>query len=251
MKEMRNKDEEMKMNNSSSSGFGKISKSKGKANVNGLNYIGRSEKIDPDLYYTIYDQNISLKKKVIQLEQEKKKLSTQNRRQPNQKNDEESKSNINIDKNTLLIQNENLKTKNKRLNEKIKALEKYMKEKKPRPYMHSQNSGSSKRYPNIYQVNDYEKIITALQKSLKEAHEDRRKLIDDLNNVKDSGASRAIIEYSENIKDKNLKLTELSLELDKLKEKFESNEKILKITNQTLGTFREFRSRAFQYSGSC
>ena len=227
------------MNKSSSSGFGKTSKPKGKAIASGYNYKGRGEMIDPDLYYTIYDQNTSLKKRLIQLEQDNKELNTKLRRQPNQKNEEESKSNINIDKNTLLIQNENLKTKNKRLNEKLKTLEKYMKDKKPRPYMYNPNPQSSKRYPNIYQVNDYEKVITHLQQSLKIAHEDRRKLIDDLNNIRDTGASRAIIEYSENIKDKNLKLSEMSLQLDKLKEKFETNEKILQITNQTLREYTE------------
>ena len=227
------------MNKSSSSGFGKISKPKGKTIANGYNYMGRGEMIDPDLYYAIYDQNTSLKKRLIKLEQDNKELLTKLRRHPNQKNEEESKSNINIDKNTLLIQNENLKTKNKRLNEKLKTLEKYMKEKKPRPYMYNPNSQSSKRYPNIYQVNDYEKVITHLQQSLKIAHEDRRKLIDDLNNIRDSGASRAIIEYSENIKDKNLKLSEMSLQLDKLKEKFETNEKILQFTSQTLKEYQE------------
>ena len=201
---------------------------------------GRSEMIDPDLYYTIYDENTSLKKKLNQIEKENKKLSTQLQYKniPNPIK-EESKSEFNIDKNTLMIQNENLKTKNKRLNEKLKTLEKYVKDKKPKPYAYSQYAQSNKRYPNIYQVNDYQKIITHLQQSLKIAHEDRRKLIDDLNNIKDSGTSKAIIEYSENIKDKNLKLSEMSLQLDQLKEKFESNEKILQMTKKTLDEYTE------------
>ena len=41
------------MNKTSSSGFGKMSKSKGKTSANGFNYIGRNEIIDPDLYYTV------------------------------------------------------------------------------------------------------------------------------------------------------------------------------------------------------
>ena len=50
---------------------------------------------------------------------------------------------------------------------------------------------------------------------------------------------RGIIEYSENIRDKNLKLSEMSLQLDKLKEKFESNEKILQLTNKSLNEYTE------------
>ena len=228
------------MNKTSSSGFGKIKKSKGKINHSGTNYMGRGEMIDPDLYYTVYDQNTSLKKKLNQMEKENKILNSQLQRNkiPNPIK-EESKSDIKTDKNTLIIQNENLKTKNKRLSEKLKTLEKYIKDKKPKPYGYNPYSSSTKKYPNIYQVNDYEKLITHLQQSLKIAHEDRRQLIDDLNNLKDSGTSKAIIEYSENIRDKNLKLSELSLQLDKLKEKFESNEKILQLTNKSLNEYTE------------
>ena len=228
------------MNKTSSSGFGKITKSKGKINHSGTNYMGRGEMIDPDLYYTVYDQNTSLKKKLNQMEKENKILNSQLQRNkiPNPIK-EESKSDIKTDKNTLIIQNENLKTKNKRLSEKLKTLEKYIKDKKPKPYGYNPYSSSTKKYPNIYQVNDYEKLITHLQQSLKIAHEDRRQLIDDLNNLKDSGTSKAIIEYSENIRDKNLKLSELSLQLDKLKEKFESNEKILQLTNKSLNEYTE------------
>ena len=227
------------MYNTSSSGFGKISKSKGKTNPSG--YYGRGEMIDPDLYYTVYDENTSLKKKLHQLEIDNKKLSSklQYNKIPNPIK-EESKSEIKTDKNTLKIENENLRTKNKRLNEKLKTLEKYIKDKKPRPYMYSHNTQiSGKRYPNVYQVNDYEKLITHLQQTLKTAHEDRRKLIDDLNNLKEAGTSKAIIEYSENIRDKNLKLSEMSLQLDRLKEAFETNEKILQITKKTLDEYTE------------
>ena len=228
------------MNRTSSSGFGKTTKLKGKTNPSGTNYMGRGEMIDPDLYYTVYDENTSLKKKLNQMEKENKILNSklQYNKIPNPIK-EESKSDIKTDKNTLIIQNENLKTKNKRLTEKLKTLEKYIKDKKPKPYGYNPYSSSTKKYPNIYQVNDYEKLITHLQQSLKTAHEDRRQLIDDLNNLKDSGTSKAIIEYSENIRDKNLKLSELSLQLDKLKEKFESNEKILQLTNKSLNEYTE------------
>ena len=50
--------------------------------------------------------------------------------------------------------------------------------------------GGGRRYPNVYQINDYEKLIIHLQQTLKTAHEDRRKLIEDLNNLKESGATK-------------------------------------------------------------
>lgn len=222
------------MYNTSSSGFGKISKSKGKTNRSGY---GRGQMIDPDLYYTVYDENTALKKKLDQIEKENKKLSAklQYNNIPNPIK-EESKSGINTDKNTLKIENENLKLKNKRLNAKITTLQNDLKKSRLRPGRRTQFGGG---YPNLYQINDYEKLITHLQQTLKTAHEDRRKLIDDLNNLKESGTSKAIIEYSDNIRDKNLKLSEMSLQLDKLKDAFETNEKILQLTKKTLDEYTE------------
>ena len=224
------------MYNTSSSGFGRGTKSKGKNN-----FMGRADKIDPDLYYTIYDQNTALKKKLDQLEKENKKLSAklQYNNIPNPLK-EESKGEIIKDKNTMQIEIDNLKNKNKRLNSKITALQKDLQKTRLRPgnnYNRPKSLGGG--YPNMYQINDYEKLITHLQQTLKTAHEDRRQLIEDLNNLKDSGASKAIIEYSDNIRDKNLKLSEMALQLDKLKDAFETNEKILQLTKKALDEYTE------------
>lgn len=95
------------MNRTSSSGFGKITKPKGKTTIS---FGGRNEMIDPDLYYTVYDENKELKKKLNQIEKENKKLSAklQYNNIPNPLK-EESKSQMNKDTNTMLIENENLK----------------------------------------------------------------------------------------------------------------------------------------------
>ena len=229
------------MYKTSSQGFGKISsKSKGKTSSSGFK-IGRGEMIHPDLYYSVYDENTALKKKLDQIEKENKKLSAklQYNKIPNPLK-EESKSAINTDKNTLQIENENLKIKNKRLNEKITTLQNELKKNKFRPGTSARRTQVTRGgYPNVYQINDYEKLITHLQQTLKTAHEDRRKLIDDLSNLKEAGTSKAIIEYSENIRDKNLKLSEMNLQLDKLKNAFETNEKILQLTKQTLDEYTE------------
>ena len=226
------------MNRTSSSGFGKITKPKGKTTIS---FGGRNEMIDPDLYYTVYDENKELKKKLNQIEKENKKLSAklQYNNIPNPLK-EESKSQMNKDTNTMLIENENLKKKNKRLNSKIESLQKDLQKTRMRPgtFYKPRNFGGGK-YPNVYQVNDYEKLINHLQQTLNNAHADRRKLIEDLTNLKENGASKTIMEYSDNIRDKNLKLSEMSLQLDKLKEAFETNEKILQLTKRTLDEYTE------------
>ena len=95
------------------------------------------------------------------------------------------------------------------------------------------------RYPNVYQIDDYEKLIQHLQSSLKAAHEDRRNLIDELTSMKDGGVSKVKTEFAENIRDKNLRISELSLELDKLKNQFEINQKILNLTKKSLVEYKE------------
>ena len=228
------------MNKTSSSGFGKTSKSKG-AKPFKNNYVGRGEMIEPDKYYTVFEENTSLKKKVHQLEQDNKILSTKlqyNKIQNPIK--EETKSEFKIDSRTLQIENENLRVKNKRLNEKVQSLEKYLKQAKPKSYNNLQNYNSSgKNYPNIYQKKDYEEVISRLRQTLKNYRENYDKLSNELSSLREGGASKAIIDYSNDIRDKNFKLSELSLEFDKLKEKYEANLKILEITKKTYEEYAE------------
>ena len=57
--------------------FGKTSKNKGKTQNFGTNF--RNEAIDPDVYYTKYDENKDLKLKLQKMESEQKKLSVKNK----------------------------------------------------------------------------------------------------------------------------------------------------------------------------
>ena len=107
--------------------------------------------IDPDLYYTVYDENQELKKKLNQIEKENKKLSVklQYNKIPNPLK-EESKSQMNKDANTMLIENENLKKKNKRLNSKIESLQKDLRKTKMRPgTFYKPRAFGGGKYPNV------------------------------------------------------------------------------------------------------
>ena len=245
-----------KMRNMNNTYYGKItmSKYKGKTQNIGVNY--RNEIIDPDVFYRQHDENVSLKKQLQQLELENKKLSVKNKqyesknkklndrinKDPEYIKEENSKQEYIKDNQTLKIEYENLKNKNKRLNEQVNIMQKKLgKLNKPKNTKYRPNSQSDlkARYPNAYQIYDYENLINNLQNSLKAAHQDRRNLLNEIINMKDGGLSKIKMEYSENVKNNNLKLSELSLELDKLKVAYERNQKILNITKQCLDEYTE------------
>ena len=244
------------MRNMNNTYYGKttMSKNKGKTQNIGVNY--RNEIIDPDVFYRQHDENVSLKKQLQQLELENKKLSVKNKqyesknkklndrinKDPEYIKEENSKQEYIKDNQTLKIEYENLKNKNKRLNEQVNIMQKKLgKLNKPKNTKYRPNSQSDlkARYPNAYQIYDYENLINNLQNSLKAAHQDRRNLLNEIINMKDGGLSKIKMEYSENVKNNNLKLSELSLELDKLKVAYERNQKILNITKQCLDEYTE------------
>ena len=67
------------MNSQNNNYFGKTSSSKknSKTQNNFTNY--RNEAIDPDVYYTQYNENISLKKQLQQIQLENRKLSAKSK----------------------------------------------------------------------------------------------------------------------------------------------------------------------------
>ena len=77
-------------------------------------------------------------------------------------------------------------------------------------------------------------MITVLRQTLKNYRENYEKLSNEVNNLREGGTSKAIIDYSNDIREKNFKLSELSLEFDKLKEKYDSILKILDITKKNV-----------------
>ena len=241
------------MNSQNKTYFGKTSSSKKNFKTQNIGTNLRSENIDPDVYYSQYNENINLKKTLQQIEFENKKLSAKNKnlesenqrlnmklnKDPNYKKEESLKKEFSKDNQTLRIENENLKNKNKKLNETVLIIQKKIGKLKANKYNSKSQLHQRARYPNVYQIDDYEKLIQHLQSSLKAAHEDRRNLIDELTSMKDGGVSKVKTEFAENIRDKNLRISELSLELDKLKNQFEINQKILNLTKKSLEEYKE------------
>ena len=241
------------MNAQNNTYFGETSTNKKKSMTQNINTNLRSEAIDPDIYYNQYNENMSLKKTLQQMQFENKKLSAKNQhlesenkklnirlnKDPNHRKEENIKQEINKDNQTLRIENENLKNKNKKLNETVLSMQKKLGKINPSKLNAKSKLHQRAKYPNVYQINDYEELIRHLQTSLKAAHEDRRNLIDEITSMKQGGVSQVKKEFADNIRDKNLRLSEMSLELDKLKNQFEINQKILNLTKQGLDEYKE------------
>ena len=241
------------MSNMNNTYFGKTSKFNNKSKTQNIAAGLRNEVIDPDVFYTRCNENISLKKQIQELELENKRLSAKSQhllgenkklnmklnKDPQYIKEENSKQEYSKDNQTLKIENENLKNKNKRLNETVNVMQKKLGKMKSKGLGVPSRVMGGQRYPNAYQINDYEQLIRHLQNSLKSAHEDRRNLINEITSMREGGLSKAKIEFSDNIRDKNLKISELSLELDRIKTAFETNQKLLNLTKTSLDEYIE------------
>ena len=111
------------MNAQNNTYFGETSINKKKSMTQNIGTNLRSEAIDPDIYYNQYNENMSLKKTLQQMQFENKKLSAKNQhlesenkklnirlnKDPNHRKEENIKQEINKDNQTLRIENENLK----------------------------------------------------------------------------------------------------------------------------------------------
>ena len=241
------------MNAQNNTYYGETSTNKKNSMTQNIGTNLRGEVIDPDIYYNQYNENMNLKKALQQMKFKNKKLSAKNQyleienkklnirlnKDPNHRKEQNLKQEINKDNQTLKIENENLKNKNKKLNETVLSMQKKLGKITPNKLNAKSKLHQRSKYPNVYQINDYEELIRHLQVSLKAAHEDRRNLIDEITSMKEGGVSQVKKEFADNIRDKNLKLSEMSLELDKLKSQFEINQKILNLTKQGLDEYKE------------
>ncbi|MCQ2818738.1 MAG: hypothetical protein MJ252_15840 [archaeon] len=213
-------------NNSTSSNVFKLSqKSSNKPTV--ATYYGRDEKIDVDRYYKLLEENMRLKKRIQELEQKNKVMDVALKRGKIDLDSTAEQSDVE----SLKIENNNLKDKNLKMRKIITSLQNDLKKKGIK--------SSLKFKPSQYELQDYIKLIEHLQNSLNEAHEDRRSLLAQLTAFKETKASEAITEYSNDISQKNIQLSELTVKYEQLLRNFETNTKILELTKQSLSEYME------------
>ena len=207
--------------------------------------IGRDAKIDPDMYYHVKEENEQLKKTKLALNQKITKLESnlanikeniiKERKQADYRV-------INMGKNSDLdfaktqYENMKLKSENDKKDLIIQGLQSNYPTKYPKPKKKSKKKDALTTQ-NV--KNDYLALIARLREQLKIANEDRKNLINELKNLKDSYQfnnanygtnnymSNKTIEMTNKIADLNTNYENATLKLD-------TQNKILEMTKKTL-----------------
>ena len=217
--------------------------------------VGRDAKIDPDLYYRIKEENEQLKKTKLALNQKITKLETsilnikenvlRERRQADYKyiNPE---NNYELDFIKSKQENERLKLENEKKDLIIKGLQKDYTQKNTKLKSKKTKVAKKKDELTTQEVkNDYLALIARLREQLKYANEDRRNLINEIKNIKDSYANvnsnmnnnNYINEIGLNNKrnqEMASKMADLNTNYESVQMKLDTQNKILEMTKRSL-----------------
>ena len=217
--------------------------------------VGRDAKIDPDLYYRIKEENEQLKKTKLALNQKITKLETsilnikenvlRERRQADYKyiNPE---NNYELDFIKSKQENERLKLENEKKDLIIKGLQKDYNQKNTKLKSKKTKVAKKKDELTTQEVkNDYLALIARLREQLKYANEDRRNLINEIKNIKDSYAN-----VNSNMNNNNYineiglnnkrnqemvsKMADLNTNYESVQMKLDTQNKILEMTKRSL-----------------
>lgn len=223
--------------------------------------MGRDEKIDKDLYYSVKEENEELKRVKLSLNEKIKKLETslasirENLIKERRKADYHVVSmdpNFDINFEKLRYEKEKLKFENDKKDLYIQGLKSTSLINKTKKTSKMKKKGKSKdNLTNQMVKNDYLALIARLREQLKNANEDRRNLISELQNIKDIQKNfmpNMHMNYSDNnnyLRNSNPnremtnKLADLNSHYESVTLKLDSQNQILDMTKKTLEEFKE------------
>ena len=230
-------------NNMNNSNYNKFSKTTGKQKKIG----GRDEKIEPDLYYKVKDENEQLKLKKIEMNDRIKKLEVElanlksgliKERKLGDRRVIKMNGGYDKDLETCKLENDKLKDDNQKLRIYIQGLQSDNK------MLFGNKKGKKTTARNPLQAqkekNDMYALIAHLRASLKEAQEDRKNLIAELTNIQNQ-KNTPLTSSQRQLKgtnstfynaDNKTNYERNSLQLD-------TNNKILELTKQSLNEYIE------------
>jgi len=163
------------------------SESKAKSKVKKVEYIGRDEKVDSDIFYKIKDENDYLKKQQITLNDDIKRLNAAlekvkydvlvERRLSDRKVIKVDNE-FNIEAETIKSENEKLKDKLRKMNTIIQGLQS---EKKAKGFGPKKNlANAEKQFISHNEKNDFLKCINLLREQLKTSESEVKRLHSEL-----------------------------------------------------------------------
>ena len=207
--------------------------------------VGRDQKIHPDLYYNLKEENEQLKKTKLNINQKILKLESNlaNVKEDILKERKQGEYKVNMGKNSefdfnkIFYENQKLKSENKKKDLIIKGLQSN--------YPKNKFSKKKQKKTNILEEQskktDYMALVARLREQLKYANEDRRNLINEIKNLKDSYQNKSVINYNYNNnymnnfnKEMTNKIADLNTNYQSATLKLDTQNKILEITKKNL-----------------
>jgi hypothetical protein len=203
--------------------------------------VFRDNKVDSDMYFKVKDENESLKRhqmhlnddiKKINAALEKVKYSVLIERKLSDRKVINTDGGFDIELETLKIENEKKDEKIKKMAIIIKGLQSQSESKSFGGRKNLINAKST--MDNQSEKNEYLKMINHLRELLKTSESEVKRLSMEINNSANSKPMNNMLEFNKDLREKNSMIAELETKYEKLKMQYETNVKILELTQNKM-----------------
>jgi len=201
----------------------------------------RDNKVDSDIYFKVREENESLKRHQLQLNDDIKKLNTAlekvkysvlMERKLSDRKVINTEGVFDVEVETLKIENQKKDDKIKKMAVIIKGLQSQVESKSFAGRKNLINAKSTLESQN--EKNEYLKMINYLRELLKTSENEVKRLSAELNSISNRPQSNNLNEFNKELRDKNSQLAELESKYEKLKLQYETNVKILELSQQKM-----------------
>jgi hypothetical protein len=214
----------------------------------------RDNKVDSDIYYKVREENDGLKRHQLQLNDDIKKLNTAlekvkynvlMERKLSDRKVINTDGGFDVEVETLKIENQKKDEKIKKMAVIIKGLQSHVESKSFAGRKNLINAKSTLESQN--EKNEYLKMINYLRELLKTSENEVKRLSSELNNISNRPQTNNLNEFNKELRDKNSQLAEMESKYEKLKLQYETNVKILELSQQKMqeyiGDYTEERKK--------
>lgn len=216
--------------------------------------VFRENKIDADIYFKVKEENDSLKRHQLQLNDDIKKLNTAlekikysvlMERRLSDRKVINTDGGYDVEVETLKIENQKKDDKIKKMAIIIKGLQSQAETKSFGGRKNLINAKST--LDNQNEKNEYLKMINHLRELLKNSENEVKRLSAEINESANNKPMNNISEFNKELRERNSQLVEIDTKYEKLKMQYETNVKILELTQtkmqEYIGDYTEERKK--------